>query len=255
MARLPLVAGNWKMYKTVGDALALAHALAREALPDGVEVALCPPFTALAEVSRALEGSRIRLGAQDMYWEAQGAFTGEISPLMLSDVGCTYVIVGHSERRQHFGETDAAVAKKVGSAFGHGLVPIMCVGERLEERDAGRTDQVVAAQMEAGVAGVGDGQAARLVVAYEPVWAIGTGRSASGEEANRVCGLIRSVLSERFGPAGDQVRILYGGSVTGDNAAEFARQREIDGALVGGASLDPQKFLRIIHSAVRSPRG
>ena len=249
MARTPLIAGNWKMHKTVGDALALVHALRREALPDGVEVAVCPPFTALPEVSRALEGSSIRLGAQNMHWEAQGAFTGEISPLMLADLGCHYVIVGHSERRQHFGETDAIVARKVRAVFAHDLVPIMCVGERLDERDSGRTDQVVFAQTEAGIAGMEPSQAERLVIAYEPVWAIGTGRSASGEEANRVCGLIRGVLSERFRSAAAAIRILYGGSVTPDNAAEFARQSEIDGALVGGASLDPQKFLQIVHAA------
>jgi len=254
MARIPLIAGNWKMHKTVGDAVALAGALRRSVLPAHVEVAVCPPFTALAEVSRALAGSPIRLGAQDMHWEPQGAFTGEISPVMLSDLGCRYVIVGHSERREHFGETDDAVARKVKAAFGHGLIPIMCVGERLEERDAGLTDQVVVRQTAVGAAGLEPVNAERLVVAYEPVWAIGTGRPASGAEANRVCGLIRRLLAERFGAAAaSQVRILYGGSVTTDNASEFAHQNEIDGALVGGASLDPQKFLTIIQAAVRSP--
>jgi len=250
MARTPLIAGNWKMHKTVGDALALVTALRRGRLPAGVEVAVCPPFTALAEVSRALAGSPIRLGAQDVHWEAQGAFTGEISPVMLADLGCHYVIIGHSERRQHFGETDETVARKVKAAFSHGLVPIMCVGERLDERDTGRTDPVVLRQTEAGLTGVDPAEAARLVIAYEPVWAIGTGRSATGAEANRVSGLIRRALAERFGSAAaSRARILYGGSVTPGNAAEFTRQEEIDGALVGGASLDPEKFLGIIRAA------
>jgi triosephosphate isomerase len=248
--RRPLIAGNWKMHTTVGEAVALVRALAPEVPAGGAEVAVCPPFTALAAVARALEGSSIRLGAQDTHWEAQGAYTGEISPLMLADVGCTYVIVGHSERRQHFGESDEIVARKVRAAFAHGLVPIICVGERLEERDAGQTDQIVRRQTEAGVAGIGPTEGGRLVIAYEPVWAIGTGRSAGGAEANRVCGVIRAVLAGRFGAsAAARARLLYGGSVTPDNAAEFARQEEIDGALVGGASLDPQKFLAIVRAA------
>ncbi|HXF82522.1 MAG TPA: triose-phosphate isomerase [bacterium] len=248
--RRPLIAGNWKMHKTVGEAVDLVRALAPAVPAGGAEVAVCPPFTALAAVARALEGSPIRLGAQDMHWEAQGAYTGEISPLMLADVGCTYVIVGHSERRQHFGETDEIVARKVRAAFAHGLVPILCVGERLEERDAGQTDRIVRRQTEAGVAGVEPAHAERLVIAYEPVWAIGTGRAATGAEASRVCGLIRAALAGRFGAgAASRVRLLYGGSVTPDNAAEFVRQDEIDGALVGGASLDPQKFLAIIRAA------
>jgi len=249
MARIPLIAGNWKMHKTVGDAIALVQALKREPVPDGVEVAVCPPFTALSDVSRALEGSAIRLGAQDMFWEPQGAFTGEISPLMIRDVRCDYVIVGHSERRQHFAETDETVARKVRAAFAHDLLPIMCVGERLDERDAGRAEAVVTRQTEAATAGLEPQQVGRLVIAYEPVWAIGTGRSASAEEANRVIGVIRGLLSERFGGAAAETRILYGGSVTPDNAAEFFWQPEVDGALVGGASLDTTKFLTIVRAA------
>ncbi len=251
MARTPLIAGNWKMHKTAGEAVALVRALRVEPLPPGVEIALCPPFTALGEVRRALEGSSLRLGAQDMHWEPQGAFTGEISPVMLRDLGCSYVIIGHSERRQFFAETDEAAARKVAAAFGHGVVPILCVGERLEEREAGQSDAVVTRQTDAGARGLDERQAATLVIAYEPVWAIGTGRSASGEEANRVIGIIRQALSGRFGAdAASQTRILYGGSVTPDNAVEFSGQPEIDGALVGGASLDPQKFLRIVQAAV-----
>ena len=252
MARIPLVAGNWKMHKTAAEAVGLVRALLVEPLPTGVEVAVCPPFTALAEVHRALDGSSVRLGAQDMHWEGQGAFTGEISPVMLRDLGCHYAIIGHSERRQFFAETDEAVARKTAAAFAHGLVPIMCVGERLEERDAGQTEVVVTRQTIAGTQAVDERQASTVVIAYEPVWAIGTGRSASGVEANRVIALIRATLSERFGAnAAAQTRILYGGSVTPENAAEFSAQPEIDGALVGGASLDAVKFLRIIQAAAR----
>ena len=252
MARRPLIAGNWKMHKTAAEALSLVRALLETPLPPGVEVAVCPPFTALADVHHALEGSSIRLGAQDMHWEGQGAFTGEISPVQLRDLGCRYVIVGHSERRQFFAESDETVARKAGAAFAHGMVPIACVGERLDQRDAGQTDAVVTAQTIEGTRGVDAGQASTLVMAYEPVWAIGTGRSASGGEANRVIAVIRGTLSERFGAdAASQVRILYGGSVTPDNVAEFSAESEIDGALVGGASLDPQKFRAIIRAAAR----
>jgi triosephosphate isomerase len=250
MARIPLVAGNWKMHKTAAEAAGLVRALLVEPLPSGVEVAVCPPFTALGEVRAVLGDSAVRLGAQDLYWEAQGAFTGEISAPMLRDAGCHYVVVGHSERRQFFGETDETAARKAGAAFAHGLVPILCVGERLEERDAGQTEAVVARQTVSGTQHVDALPASTLVIAYEPVWAIGTGRSASGEEANRVITLIRATLAERFGAnAAARIRILYGGSVTPDNAAEFSRQPEIDGALVGGASLDPAKFRKVIQAA------
>lgn len=248
MSRIPLVAGNWKMHKTVAEARDLVTALLHDALPDGVEVAVCPAFTALAEVRRMLDGSRIRLGAQDMFWEARGAFTGAISPLMLVDVQCAYVILGHSERRQHFGESDEMVARKVKAAFAHRLVPILCVGERLDEREAGRTDQVVSRQVEVATAELTPQQTRSLVIAYEPVWAIGTGRSASGQDANRVIGLIRGILARRSGDAAASTRILYGGSVTPENAAEFSRQPEIDGALVGGASLDASKFTAIVRA-------
>jgi len=252
MARRRLIAGNWKMHKTAAEAADLVHALLAEPLPSDVEVAVCPPFTALAEVRRALAGAPLRLGGQDMHWERQGAFTGEISPLMLRDAGCHYVIIGHSERRQFFAESDEAVARKAAAAFAHELVPIMCVGERLEERDAGRTEAVVMQQTIAGTQQLDEDQAATLVIAYEPVWAIGTGRSASAGEANRVIALIRTILSERFGAtAAVQTRILYGGSVTSDNAAEFSAQSEIDGALVGGASLDAAKFRKIVQAAAR----
>lgn len=247
---MPLVAGNWKMHKTAAEAARFINELRQSLLPSDVEVAVCPPFTALSEVARALAGSSIRLGAQDMHWEAQGAFTGEISPTMLLAAGCHYVILGHSERRQLFGETDAAVARKIRAAFAHGLIPMLCVGERLDEREAGRTDQIVTDQTEAAVAELSAEQIRRLVIAYEPVWAIGTGRSASGDEANRVIEVIRRGL-ERFRDASVHTRILYGGSVTPENAPEFFGQAEIDGALVGGASLDTAKFAGIVQAASR----
>lgn len=252
MKRTPLVAGNWKMHKTGPEAVRLIEDLRKASLPAGVEVAVCPAFTALTDAASALKGSPIRLGAQDVYWEAQGAFTGEVSPPMLVAAGCRYVIVGHSERRQFFGETDVWVTRKVQAAFTHNLVPILCVGERLEERDAGHTDRIVTGQTEAATAELSAEQLSQLVVAYEPVWAIGTGRSASGEEANRVIGLIRRALGRRSSGPSAQTRILYGGSVTPDNAAEFFGQPEIDGGLIGGASLDGAKFAAIVRAASRA---
>ncbi|TMJ07743.1 MAG: triose-phosphate isomerase [Bacillati bacterium ANGP1] len=254
MPRVPLVAGNWKMYKTVPEARDLTTALVRSDLPAAVEVAVCPPFTALAEVGRVLDGSAIRLGAQDMFWEPQGAYTGEISPPMLADLRCHYVIVGHSERRQHFEESDEVVTRKVRAAFSHGLVPILCVGERLGERDAGQTERVVTRQVEIVIAVLPADQISRLVIAYEPIWAIGTGRAATDQEANRVIRLIRETLARKDAEAAVQTRLLYGGSVTPANASEFSRQPEIDGALVGGASLDAPKFLAIVAAHGKSRR-
>lgn len=246
MARTPLVAGNWKMHKTVAEARDLVGAVTRSAMPAGVEVVICPPFTALADAAKVLDGSAVRLGAQDVFWETAGAFTGEVSPVMLADVGCRYVIVGHSERRQFFGETDESVARKTRAAFEHNLTPIVCVGERLEERDAQQTERVVKRQVEAATAGMSTEHLVRLVMAYEPVWAIGTGRAATGQEANRVIGLIRSTVATHHSGPSARIRILYGGSVTADNVSEFSQQPEIDGALVGGASLDAKKFMAII---------
>jgi len=252
MPRVPLIAGNWKMYKTVPEARDLATALVNSDLPAAVEVAVCPPFTALAEVGRVLAGSAVRLGAQDVFWEPQGAYTGEISPPMLADLRCHYVIVGHSERRQHFEESDEVVTRKVRASFSQGLVPILCVGERLEERDTGQTERVVTRQVEIVIAVLPPEQIRPLVIAYEPVWAIGTGRAATGQEANRVIGLIRETLGRKDAEAAAQARILYGGSVTPANAAEFSQQPEIDGALVGGASLDAPKFLAIVAAHGKS---
>jgi triosephosphate isomerase len=245
--RTPLIAGNWKMHKTVRQALDLTSALtARLADLGGLDVVVCPPFTALADVGRALAGSPIELGAQDVHWEPQGAFTGEISAPMLWDLGCTYMIAGHSERRRLLGEEDEAVRRKVAAGLANELIPILCVGESLDEREAGRTERIVQTQARIATLDVTPDQAAQLVIAYEPVWAIGTGHPATGEEANRVAGLIRGWLHGWFGDASASMRILYGGSVTPATIGEFARQPEIDGALVGGASLDADAFVGII---------
>jgi triosephosphate isomerase len=266
MKRVPLVAGNWKMNRTVSEGVSLA----RELMPrvEGlakVEVAVCPPATALYAVGQALAGSAIALGAQDVFWAESGAFTGLLSPLMLLDVGCTHVIIGHSERRGRFGkpdeslspeaarvfgDTDASVNMKVKAALNHGLVPIMCIGETLPERERGGTDEIVQGQLKAGLSGLGADQVAGLVLAYEPVWAIGTGRACDSAEANRVCGLIRGTIGDLYGAdAAAKTRVQYGGSVTEENAHELISQPEIDGGLVGGASLNPVKFAQIVHAA------
>ncbi len=266
MSRTPLIAGNWKMNKTVGEGLQLVKDLAPRVLGlPGVGVAVCPPATALYAVGKELAGGTIALGAQDIFWEEKGAFTGLLSPVMLKDVRCTYVIIGHSERRGRFGkpydsvpeealsvfgDTDASVNLKVKAAFKYELVPIMCCGEMLAEREAERTDDVVAGQIREGLDGLSAEQVAGMVIAYEPVWAIGTGLACDAAEANRVCGLIRGTVREGFGDkAAEQVRIQYGGSVTDQNAHELLSQPEIDGALVGGASLDAAKFGQIVQAA------
>jgi len=216
-----------------------------------VQVAVAPPFTALATAAEALRGSRIALAAQDVHWEAQGAFTGEVSAPMLAEIGCRHVIVGHSERRQLFGETDEAVRKKAGAVLAAGMRPIVCVGETLAEREAGRTLEVVGRQVRGGLAGLPSAALAALTVAYEPVWAIGTGKTATTAQAQEVHAAIRAVLRELGGPAADQMRIQYGGSVKADNAAELMAQPDVDGALVGGASLKAQDFAQIVKGALR----
>ncbi|MFW6086609.1 MAG: triose-phosphate isomerase [Myxococcota bacterium] len=248
--RRPLVAGNWKLHNTVGDSIALVRDLRAQLgteLP--CDVAVAPVFTALAPVGEALEGSGVELAAQDVHWEDEGAFTGEVSPPLLADVGCTLCIVGHSERRHVFGETDEAVRKKVAALLKHRLTPILCVGETLEEREAGHTKDVVLGQLDEALAGVSADGARTLVIAYEPVWAIGTGRTAKPADAQEVHGAIRRRLGELFSrdlAAG--VRVLYGGSVKPANAAELLSQPDIDGALVGGASLDADAFVSIARS-------
>jgi triosephosphate isomerase len=251
--RTPIIAGNWKMNKNVTEAVELVHALQEAtAAVEKVEMVVCPPFVALPAVKAALAGSKIGLGAQNVYWEEKGAFTGEISPLMLQDL-VTYVIIGHSERRQYFGETDGTVNKRVKAALAHGLTPIMCVGETLAQREAGETSAVVTAQMMNGLAGLSAEEAKAIVVAYEPVWAIGTGRASNGEDANAVIAQnIRAPLSKLFGePVAQGIRVQYGGSVTPANIEEFMGAPEIDGALVGGASLKVADVTTIITGTAR----
>ncbi len=251
MNRIPFVAGNWKMNKTVAEARELVSALvpALKEFP-GVEKVLCPPFMALLPVAALLPGTGIGLGAQDMHWEAKGAYTGAVSPGMVAEF-CQYVILGHSERRAYFGETDETVNRKTIAAQAQGLTPIVCVGETLAEYEAGRTAEVVSRQMLDGLKGLDPAWTVKVVIAYEPVWAIGTGRASTGENANAVVkDVIRTVLEKLYGPGTAQVvRVLYGGSVTAANAAEFFRQPDIDGALVGGASLKVEEFASIVRAA------
>jgi triosephosphate isomerase len=251
--RKPMVAGNWKMNKTVKE----ASTLVAEMLPglqavSAVERVLCPPYPSLMLISAMHTGTEIGLGAQNMYWEESGAYTGEISPAMVSEF-CNYVILGHSERRTYFGETDETVNRKVKVALAKGLTPIMCVGETLSENKAGITADVVTRQVREGLAGLNQAQAEKIVLAYEPVWAIGTGLAATGEVANKVVAdYIRGTLKKQFGEAvAGSVRVLYGGSVTSSNAVEFFGQTEIDGALVGGASLKAAEFVRIVEAAAK----
>jgi triosephosphate isomerase len=250
--RRKFVCGNWKMHKTVGEAVALVGEL-RAGLADAaaVQVAVAPPYTALHAVAGALAGSPVELAAQDVHWEAQGAFTGAVSPAMLADVGCRHAIVGHSERRQLFGETDEGVRRKVAALFAANVIPIVCVGETLAEREAGRTLEVVERQVRAALAGLPAAALGSLTVAYEPVWAIGTGKTASSGQAQEVHAAIRNILRELGGSAGDAVRIQYGGSVKPENAAELMSQPDVDGALVGGASLKAKDFIAIVKGALR----
>ena len=243
--RTPIVAGNWKMNKTVAEARELFSELVPlVAEMDAVKVVLCPPATALLPVHALLTGTRIGLGSQNIHWEANGAYTGELAPAMVAEFG-QYTIIGHSERRAYFGETDETVNKKVLAAQANGLIPIVCVGESLEENEAGKTEAVVAKQIADGLKGV----SADLVIAYEPIWAIGTGRAATGEMANDTIKVIRAELAKLFGADAEEIRILYGGSVKGSNAAEFFSQSDIDGALVGGASLKAADFAAIAAAA------
>jgi triosephosphate isomerase len=254
--RVALVAGNWKMHKTAAEAVALARALAIAVTTSPrCEVVICPPFTALAPVASAVEGSALRLGAQNLHPEPRGAFTGEISAAMLVAAGCTHVIVGHSERRRDFGESDALVARKAQAALAASLSPIVCVGETLAERDAGAAQSVVARQVEGALFALAADALARLAVAYEPVWAIGTGVNATPAQAQEMHAFVRARLAERFGAAGAAVRILYGGSVTPGNAGELLAQVDVDGALVGGASLEVESFVPIVEVAALTSGG
>lgn len=249
--RKPMVAGNWKMNKTVDQ----ASILVQEMLPGlkqfpEVERVICPPFTSLMVLSAQLSGTGIGLGAQNLHWETSGAYTGEVSPQMVKEF-CDYVIIGHSERRTYFGETDESVNKKLKAALALGLVPIVCVGETLAEYEMGKTGEVVSHQVLEGLKEVDSAQSSMIVVAYEPVWAIGTGKAATADGANAVLrDTIRPALAKLFGSGiAQNIRILYGGSVNAANAAEFFGKSEIDGALVGGASLKPEEFLKIVEAA------
>ena len=254
--RIPIIAGNWKMNKTIAETRELVNAmraeLTRVAASGKVQVVLCPPFLSIPEVAALVRDTPIKVGAQNLFWEAKGAFTGEVSPTMLNEV-CDYVIIGHSERRQYFGETDESVNKKVKAALAHHLKPIVCVGENLQQNEAGQTEAVVGAQVRAAFKDIGRDDARGIVIAYEPVWAIGTGKAASGVGANAVIGLtIRGALADLYDEGTAQVlRVQYGGSVTPKNVAEFFAQPEIDGALVGGASLLAADFIAICKAAVK----
>ncbi|HEX7630357.1 MAG TPA: triose-phosphate isomerase [Candidatus Methylomirabilis sp.] len=245
--RTPVIAGNWKMYKTARQAAETIRSLAELVKGvQGVEVVICPPFTALAAAVEAAKGSPVAIGAQDCYWEKEGAFTGQVAVPMIADLGCSHCIVGHSERRQFFGETDATVDKKIEAVLANGLNCIACVGETLAEREAGQTFAVLERQVRNGLSR--HLTSARLVIAYEPVWAIGTGKTATPVQAQEAHAFIRQVVAEAASPAAAQaVRILYGGSVKADNIATLMAQPDVDGGLVGGASLDAASFAKIVR--------
>ena len=250
----PFIAGNWKMFKTVPEAVDMVQKLHEASL--GLEKAqfvVVPPFTALSEVSRALQGSSVQIGAQNMHWEEQGAFTGEVAAPMLKDVGCTYVVIGHSERRQFFGETNETVNKKINAALTHGLVPIMCIGESLEERKNSNTITKVQTQITEGLKGLDAEQVRQIILAYEPIWAIGTGLTASPDQAQEVHGFIRSSLAEKHGnDVASCAIILYGGSVKPENTYSLLKEKDINGALVGGASLKADSFAEIAREAIKA---
>lgn len=245
--RTPVIAGNWKLFKTIGESVSMVDALKPlVAHSTGVEIVVAPVFTALSRVAEALVGSNVRLAAQDCFWEEEGAFTGEVAPKLLKDVGCGYVIIGHSERRQYFGETDETVNKKTGAAIAAGLCAIVCVGETLAERESEHTFTVIEKQVRGGLAGLAPEAFTHVVIAYEPVWAIGTGKTASEAQAQEVHAFIRQLIAQLFGQAvADAVRILYGGSVKPENVKGLMGQPDIDGALVGGASLKAESFAAV----------
>jgi triosephosphate isomerase len=253
MARKVIIAGNWKMNKTIAEGVALADALKAE-LKDldfsKVEVAVCPPFTTIASVADALKDSNIGVGAQNIHWAANGAFTGELSADMIKDTGATYVIIGHSERRQYFGETDATVNQRTKAALAAGLIPIVCVGETKEEREGNKTEDVLKTQIVGGLEGISAEDAAKIVIAYEPVWAIGTGLTATPEMAQDAHKFIRTQLANLFGAVADDMRIQYGGSMKPENARELVAMPDIDGGLIGGAALKADSFAKLIREAI-----
>ena len=249
--RIPIVAANWKMNKSIGDAIDAAAEIERSTADiDGVEIVICPPFTALESVAKQLRAGRLKLGAQNMHWEQKGAYTGEISAAMLSDLGCDFAILGHSERRGYCAETDEEVNRKAHAALRAGLRPIVCIGETLEQRDANRTEAVLRAQVEGSLRDLGD-DLSRVVVAYEPVWAIGTGRTATPDQAQASQAFVRGIIDEVAGATiAGGIRIQYGGSVKPGNAAELFGQPDVDGGLIGGASLDVDSFVQIVRAAL-----
>jgi triosephosphate isomerase len=246
-----VIAGNWKMHLGLAEAAALVKQLKETCGTEAVDVIVCPPYTALASIAQLVSNSRISVGAQDLFWEPQGPFTGEISPIMLRDAGCRYAIVGHSERRQLFGETDESVRRKVAAALSHQLIPIICIGETLAEREANKTFEVLARQLAGAFVACERWDYSQVILAYEPVWAIGTGRNATPEQAQEAHAFIRQWVSERCGSsAGMLIRIQYGGSVNPANAASLLQQADVDGALVGGASLKADAFSAIVKAAL-----
>jgi triosephosphate isomerase len=245
--RKPFIAGNWKMFKTPAETKVFFKQLLPLIKKADIEIGICPPFINIETAINEAKGSTIGIGAQDVYWEEEGAFTGEVSPVMLENIGCKYCIVGHSERRQYFGETDETVNKKVKALLNYRITPIVCVGETLEQREQGVAEKVCATQIKEGLAGLSPQEAEKLVIAYEPIWAIGTGKTASAEDAQNIIKYIRSVLAECFGESiADKIRIQYGGSVKPGNVKELMAQPDIDGALVGGASLKAEDFAALV---------
>jgi triosephosphate isomerase len=247
--RKPVIAGNWKLFKTVREAADLVTRLIPEVkMNRDVEIIVAPVFTSLTSVNQAIAGSNIMLAGQDCFWEDEGAFTGEVSPKMLLDAGCSHVIIGHSERRQYFGETDGTVNRKIKAALTSGLTVLFCIGETLAERDAGKTFDVLKRQVSGGLSGIAEDQMKNIIIAYEPVWAIGTGKTATDEQAQEAHAFIRSLVDELFNrTTSDNIRILYGGSVKPENIKGLMTQPDIDGALVGGASLKPESFSAIVN--------
>ncbi|MBN2286788.1 MAG: triose-phosphate isomerase [Tissierellales bacterium] len=246
--RKPILAGNWKMNNNIEESIELVKKLTRQEYPVDRDIVICPPFTALYAVGELIEDTRIKLGAQNIFFENKGAFTGEISPLMLKDLGVEYVIVGHSERRQFFNETDETINLKVKAAQGHDMIPILCVGESLAQREGQIAENIVKQQLLGGLKDISDAMASKLVLAYEPIWAIGTGRTATSQQANEMIAYIRSILSQIFGEdKAQEIRIQYGGSVKPENITDLMKQPDIDGALVGGASLQAEDFQKIIN--------
>lgn len=245
--RKPIIAGNWKMHKTIAEALEFVNEVKDRVNNDKVEAVICAPFTLLKDLKQATKGTNIKIGAQNMHFEEKGAFTGEISPLMLKELDMDYVVIGHSERRQYFNETDETVNKKVLKALEVGIDPILCVGETLEEREAGNTKDVCKVQVEKALENVSKEDLAKVVIAYEPVWAIGTGKTATSEDTNDVIAYIREVVANLYGELANEVRIQYGGSVKPSNVAEIMNQSDIDGALVGGASLEANDYVELVN--------